>query len=324
MSSLKSKNATLFSRAFSKRSNTRVGGAIDTLVWIVAGILLLFWVIGFLFLQLYPSPEGSSNNGVAQQDSTGLNSGDDLAQTDLGSDDVSSEMQNDGTDGASNSNDGSSAKLAAAGDNTPQPTNDSADSNKKTRVTSGYHKTAPSNVDVTALKREFAAKHGAEISKLKKDHAAKLKKEQETVLRSFEKQSKQLQDGFRDQVNNKDKQITQLKVEISKLKRDLVTAKRSASQNASQLASKSTPPENRGAASTSRPSATNTTQSSTTSSLTRYPFRFWKSNRGSDAWLAFVRWEGGEIVLVDSNDELFKIPLNRLSGADQVYVQKLK
>ena len=49
-------------------------------------------------------------------------------------------------------------------------------------------------------------------------------------------------------------------------------------------------------------------------------FRDWISSKGNKARLAFVRWEDGEIVVVNEDNKTFRLTLNRLSPEDQNYV----
>ena len=49
-------------------------------------------------------------------------------------------------------------------------------------------------------------------------------------------------------------------------------------------------------------------------------FRDWISSKGNKARLAFVRWEGDEIVVVNEANKEFRLALNRLSPIDQKYV----
>lgn len=49
-------------------------------------------------------------------------------------------------------------------------------------------------------------------------------------------------------------------------------------------------------------------------------FREWTSSRGSKARLAFVRWEGNRVIVVNESKKEFRLPLDRLSPNDQNYV----
>ena len=49
-------------------------------------------------------------------------------------------------------------------------------------------------------------------------------------------------------------------------------------------------------------------------------FREWLSSRGSKARLAFVRWEDNRVIVVNEAGKEFRLTLNRLSLADQKYV----
>jgi hypothetical protein len=53
-------------------------------------------------------------------------------------------------------------------------------------------------------------------------------------------------------------------------------------------------------------------------------FRMWKGSNGREAEMAFIRWDGDQLVFVNKANLAFKIPLTRLSNDDQQIVESLK
>lgn len=310
-------------------SRSQAGEAIDQLVLIVAGILLLFWVVGYAYLWAFPNADGGSG-GLADSSSNSTNlDSDSTADTALnenndnpggsGSDDGSGSSDADGSsDNDSNSFDGNTDGNLAQ--------DDRADQNKQAKSHFSSNG-ASSAADANAIKKQLASIHEKEIKRLTSEHKKDVSKQLSDAMKGFQKQSEAQMKGIRSQLDEKSKQYNDLIGENAKLKRELAAAKRASTQMANQVArtgggSKASmnPPR----ATSSTTNSGSNVNSSAKSKYTTHPFRFWKSNKGSDAWLAFVRWENEEIVLVDANDDLFKIPLDRLSDADQRYVKRLK
>jgi predicted nucleic acid-binding Zn-ribbon protein len=53
-------------------------------------------------------------------------------------------------------------------------------------------------------------------------------------------------------------------------------------------------------------------------------YRQWISSRGTKAQLAFIRWDGDEVIVANEAGKEFRLTLDRLSPNDQAYVNGLK
>ena len=303
----------------------RPAEAVDQLVWLLAGIMLCFWAVGSIYLYFFPISGGvadandaiSNSAIVAEDDSANVGADSERAS------DVSTAENNSlaGTD----SDDGTGSKTGAGASN-PNDSGNRLENAMKPPVSMGQD-SAPA-VDVNAIRKQvtasLSADHKQAIQRLKTQHT----NEKKSLFEKFSEEAAKNSAGLHRQLQDSQKDLASLQRKHDALIKKHEAAQQTIAQNKRVAATRpnavaSAPAT--GQVVTANNSATQQpTAPKQTSRFTNYEFRNWKSNRGTDAWLAFVRWENGEIVLVDGQDELFKIPLNRLSESDQRYVQQLK
>ena len=307
--------------------STRTAEAIDKLVWLLAGIMLCFWAVGYLYLWLFPlsggiasTADANSNSGlVAEGDSSAPGSGDATDNGDGSSDGDAAlaEGSEDHFNGGSNDDSGSKAGSADSNSFAGTPSNSG-----NPPANSGQN-SAPA-FDANAIRQRVTASLTADHKREIKQLEAKHTQEQKSLMEKFTKDSGKNSAGFRQQIQDGKNKLNILQRKYDDLDRKYKTAQQTIAKNARVAAARPNPVASAPVVAGNNATLQQPSAPKQTSQYTTNEFRNWKSNRGTDAWLAFVRWENGEIVLVDAQDELFKIPLNRLSESDQRYVQQLK
>ncbi len=294
------------------------GKAIGWIFLLMISVLVPFWLIGCWFLAVYPPPatgkgalaEAAQRVGVdATNDDAGLGdvsgkSGDaaiarspdqpnESRSTDRPSNSIPADKPNTALPtGASNSN----SKVAKSPDGTDQSPNDDALSSSPLG-------------DEEFIKKQIEARFKNEIKKL-------------------EMQVTSLQDQLRaqtDQMKSHASELQKKDDEIANLSRRIESVEDKAIQPSANTSPPSTVKPGDQPASDVGPAETDLPPNPDNQNLpSKYPFREWTSSDGTKATLAFVRWEGNEIIVVDRQNLAYKIAIERLSEEDQSYVQSLK
>ena len=301
----------------------RSGGIMDTLVFMLVAILLPVWILGTIYLSFYPA-SASASGATGSTDSQLVGNADDTSSA-LSADATENQDASQGIDGqdADGSNfDGN----GSGGDFNPGQSN----------VASGLtaDQTAAFDEKIKQLQQQLDAK-SQEADQLRKDSmAASMSNSTSTIDTSkFENQITKLTQE-RDQLKMKlasadqsSEKMTELNQQIQTLQERLKSqmmenqtlqgrlgeteeAKRDVEiQLAAAKADLATMPED--------PSPALAESTSINQPL---EFREWLSSRGSKARLAFVGWEDDRVIVVNEAGKKFRLTLNRLSLADQQYV----
>ena len=185
--------------------STRTAEAIDKLVWLLAGIMLCFWAVGYLYLWLFPlsggiasTADANSNSGlVAEGDSSAPGSGDAIDNGDGSSDGDAAlaEGSEDHFNGGSNDDSGSKAGSADSNSFAGTPSNSG-----NPPANSGQN-SAPA-FDANAIRQRVTASLTADHKREIKQLEAKHTQEQKSLMEKFTKDSGKNSAGFRQQIQD--------------------------------------------------------------------------------------------------------------------------
>jgi len=282
------------SHSAERLTSPRKFGILDTLVLMLAVSLFFAWILGTLYLSFFPSAANANSQTAALIGSDTENSSNVHAATNSNGSDDGTRAVNDG--------DGLNQFQATGGDfNASQiKASDELTSKEKTaleqKIYTLQEQLETKSQELTRLQK--ALKKSADSKPKEAVDAANYKNE----ISQLTKQKDRLD---RDVKKLKDLSNTQ-KTKIQKLQDQLVAVTK-ANPVAAEASAEDTDgmnPALRGAPPQNQP----------------LEFRDWISSKGNKARLAFVRWEGDEIVVVNEANKKFRLPLNRLSPNDQKYV----
>ena len=261
-------------------------GILDTLVLMLAAALFATWILGTLFLSLFPS---AADTNVAGSQSVAL------ADSAAGLTDApaatESQDSSNATAAASESGDPNAAKaIGGASSSNQRETGEGLADKEKTEL----------KRKVSTLQRQLDTK-SKELAQLRKK-SAKPNPRTAADTSKFEKQIALLKKGK----SRLDREIKKLKGLSANQKKTIqtlqnqlfdVTQADSTDAQGNLPLMDSAPPTNQ-----------------------PLEFRDWISSQGNKARLAFVRWEDGDIIVVNEANKTFRLTLNRLSPEDQTYV----
>ena len=270
-------------------------GILDTLVLMLAAALFAAWILGTLFLYLFPS---TTSTTAGAQTIALVDGADGLTD-----DPVTTDNQGfqDATAAADESGDPTAANATGGASNSNQRDNGGSLTDKE--------------------KSELERK----ISSLQKQLDTKSK--ELIQLRKKSTKSVKTDPGGAADTSKFEKKIAQLKKDKSRLDQEV---KRLKSLSANQKTKIQTLQDELFDVTQANPVATATNAGDAQNNLpspggappTNQPleFRDWISSKGNKARLAFVRWEDGDIIVVNEANKTFRLTLNRLSPEDQKYV----
>lgn len=278
------------SRSAERSSLPREFGIIDTLVLMLAVALFAAWILGTFFLYFFPAGASASANpeiaALAVNDDRP--SGVSAANGTQGSDDGTGAANDTGDSQASN----------AAGSNSNQ-----------IQASGGLAAEAKSELEqkISKLEEQLEAK-SEELTELRKTSKESAKPDREAAADASR---------YKSQISQLTKQKDRLDRDIKKLKDEskIQKTKIQTLQDELATAAKAVP----------MAGAINAEENLTglrdaTPQDQPLEFRDWISSKGNKARLAFVRWEDDEIVVINKDNKTFRLTINRLSPADQKYV----
>ena len=339
----------------SRMLHSRNGEIMNTLVFMLVAILLPTWILGTLYLTYFPASatdSGSSDSQLAsnndaatdpsalgdgtQSENDSQNDTDQTAQG-IGGGGGSKDSNSTGGDfdpGRANGASGLAADQAASYDEKIKSLQEQLDA--KSQAFDQLRQTSMNRSDSTAdtsqLKNQIADLT-QERDQLKTKLASAMDTSNDMNSTNFQNQITALTQE-RDQLKMKltsddqpsekmaqlDQQIRTLEAnsesqttEIQTLQDRLVKAEEAKQDAENELAAAKTDMA-------ANLADTSPTLAGSTSSNQPLEFREWVSSRGSKARLAFVRWEDDRVIVVNEEGKEFRLSLNRLSPADQNYV----
>lgn len=275
-----------------RSASSRELSIVDTLVLMLAVALFAAWILGTLFLYIFPaeSGTGADSQNVAVVDSA-EDSGDNRAASALPTNSAAAFTGNQagGSNRAEDATVPNANQIAAA--------SGGLTSKEKTAL----------QRKISTLEKQLDAK-SKEVAQLRKD-SAKQSATPAVDTSKYEKQISQLkkEKGFLDgEIKRLNKQSDTQKKKIDILQDQLADAaeRNAAAEATAQPKAEKDISEARGASPGNQP----------------LEFRDWISSKGNPARLAFVRWENDKIVVVNEENKTFKLTLDRLSPEDQQYV----
>ena len=304
------------------RVNHRSGEIVDMLVFMLVAILLPAWILGTLYLSFFPASANASGSADSQ---LVANADSPKDPSSLGD---SSEIKTDPQDATDQNSEaiGSVSNSETDGDFNP------SQANLATALTADQ--TAAYNERIKLLQDQLDAK-SQEVEQLRRDsmpassddsdgtadtslfknQIADLTKERDqlkTKLLSADQSSEKITQ-LEQQLRTLETRTTSQKTEIQTLQ-DRLTESEEAKRNAEIQLAKTRSELASQLADSSPPLA------GSIDSNRNFDFREWVSSRGSKARLAFVRWENDSVIVVNEAGKEFRLALNRLSSADQTYV----
>lgn len=313
----------------------------DTLVLILAAILLPTWILGTMYLSFFPV---SSTTDIAS---------DPMASTAVSAQStIESQELDDG--GSTTAGEGGRSNLPLADANEQQSLQ------RKVGELEGL--IAQKDAEIERLQQSPAVRPADESTVPDQETVKQLSQQVAQLTQQRDELNQQLQqsDADSNRSSTMDDEILQLTQQRNELQSRL-TAAQSVSKEAAQLSrtvenleARSRTQKNEIEALSKQLSASNTSNQSlrqkietlqsepslinetsmaadqdvSTAQAERrnspLEYRQWISSKGSKAQLAFVRWEGDAIVVVDEAGKNFRLTLDRLSPNDQAYVNKLR
>lgn len=269
-------------------------GIIDTLVLMLAAALFVAWILGTLFIYFFPA--GASDSAGSQ--SVAL------------------------VDGENGSSENPAATDAQGADAGASAGNDSGDTNRSNANGGSFnpnHFQAGGGGDFSSEeKTELEQK----ISKL--EEQLETKSEELTQLRKTSRNSAKSDPGAADVAARYKSQISQLNKQKDRLDRDIKRLKDESKKQKTEIQTLQDQLVNvtKSNSMTAEAGAEDNMPALGGAQAQNQPleFRDWISSKGNKARLAFVRWEDGEIVVVNESNKTFRLKLNRLSPKDKEYV----
>lgn len=256
-------------------------GIIDTMVLMLAAALFAAWILGTIFLCFFPA--GASGSADSQTAALVV-----------------------GEDGAS-------------GDPTDTQSSDDASDPNPSSATGGNSNQIEAGVELASEEKSAFEKKISTLQKQLVTKSQELTQLRKSSTKSANSNSESAVDAskYEKQISLLTKQKDQLDQKIKRLNDQSKTQKTKIESLQDQLdiASKAnsmagaTGAENNFAAIDGAPQRNQPLE-----------FRDWISSKGNKARLAFVRWEDGEIVVVNEDNKTFRLTPNRLSPEDQKYV----
>lgn len=288
----------------------RHGEAIDQIVLLIAAVLVPFWLLGHLFLAFFPAPENP----------TDIDSTDAIEMVANAEPDSDAELVSsvDSTTGKSNgSGKGAGAEMTEA-------TNGNSPAEKKSANTDVRNKTSPS----TVAKSDAGQDGGINASDDEGFTKQQLEARYKSLLKQLENQVTDLQKQLdKNKIDRKSHSsaLRQKDSKIAMLEKQIKSLQEKSTQITNTAAAQPiVRPDSPAVTSVRKPKTLPTKPTGNPSPPTPYGFREWTSSQGSKATLAFVRWDGDELIFVDQQNNAYKLKLEKLSAEDQQYVQKLK
>ncbi len=270
-------------------------GILDSLVSMLAVALFAAWILGSIFLYLFPAGANSSADlqTVALVGSADSSTNDPAATGTQGSDNGTASVNDAGDSNGTNATDGTSSS------NQLQSANGLSDKEKSTLERK-----------ISTLQKQLDTK-SKELTQLRKT-STKSAKPDPTAAANASKYKKEISQLKREK--------GQLDREIKKLKDQVKTQKTKIQTLQDQLIDVTQ--ANSMAEATNAGNAEQDLTAIGGALLEKQPleFRDWISSKGNKARLAFVRWEDGDIIVVNESNKTFRLTLNRLSPEDQKYV----
>ncbi len=268
-------------------------GIVDTLVLMLAAGLFAAWILGTLFVYLFPTQTSTS----ADSTTAALVGNADGSMNDSAVADV---QGSNGTD----------ADIAAGDAKLPNATSGVSNPNQL-QASDGLAEKERTALErkISGLQKQLDTK-SKELTELQKAAAKSAKPDPIAAVDTskYEKQISQLkkEKGLLDrEIKRLNDQSEAQETKIQTLEDQLADATQSNSMAATGGINAEANPLELGGAPPKNPPL---------------EFRDWISSKGNKARLAFVRWEDDKIIVVNEDKKKFRLTLNRLSPEDQKYV----
>jgi len=284
------------SQSAERLTSSRKFGILDTLVLMLAVSLFFAWILGTVYLSFFSS--GTSANANSQTAA--------LIDT-----------------GAENSSEGVSAMESNGSDDGTRAVNDGGGPDPS-QVTGGGFNSSPikTSSDFTSKEKTALERKISTLQKQLETKSQEVTRLQKASKESTDSKPKEAVDAakYKSEISQLTKQKDRLDRDIKKLKDLSDTQKTKIQTLQDQLVAAVEANPVTAEATAEDANGMDPGLSGTPSQNQPLEFRDWISSRGNKARLAFVRWEGDEIVVVNEDNKKFRLALNRLSLKDQEYV----
>ncbi len=293
------------------RSFPRHGGAVDVLVLLLAFLTFCCWAVGYVFLIFFPSPAPATE--MAKE------TGDGIKKTVVDSE--SKHVVHDLKGGTANGGDG-----AANGSGTNDSLANSSDGSDD-----GFGDPAGANsFEPNPQNNQFAP-----MSPSGGDSAAKINAESQRRLEALQDEVKNLRKQILDSdgeaanqqklVADQQRLLGEKDNQLNMLSQKFDAANQEAQQLKTKLAEMAAAPA---PANMEEPSdvipSLNEFGSTKSETIAAPVFRKWTGNNGRIVEMAFIRWDGDDLVFVGKNNSVYVMPPSRLSDADIQLVETYK